>query len=107
FSHALLRDAVYSSLLRSARREIHLRIARHFSANEAASVPPEIVAHHFECADDRRNALHSWLAAGQRALRSGATEEAANLLGKGLKMAATLSEEPEILDDLTTLNLSY
>lgn len=107
FSHALLRDAVYSSLLRSARREFHLRIAHYFSTHETASAPPEIVAHHFECGDDRRNALHSWLAAGQHALRSGATEEAANLFGKGLKMAATLSEEPAILDDLTTLNLSY
>ena len=107
FSHALLRDAVYSSLLRSARRELHLRIAHYFSTHETASAPPEIVAHHFECGDDRRNALHSWLAAGQHALRSGATEEAANLFAKGLKMAAALSEEPAILDDLTTLNLSY
>jgi class 3 adenylate cyclase/tetratricopeptide (TPR) repeat protein len=107
FSHALLRDAVYSSLLRSARRQMHLKIAHHLSAHGAATVPPEIVAHHFECGEDRRNALHYWLAAGQHALRSGATEEAANLLSKALKMATTLSESPEILDDLTTLNLSY
>jgi class 3 adenylate cyclase/tetratricopeptide (TPR) repeat protein len=107
FSHALLRDAVYSSLLRSARREMHLKIAHHYSHNGAETVPPEIVAHHFECGDDRRNALHCWLAAGQHALRSGATEDAANLLSKALKMSATLSEEPEILDDLTSLNLSY
>ncbi len=107
FSHALLRDAVYSSLLRTARREMHLKIAHHFSRHGAQNVPPEIIAHHFECSDDRRNALHYWLAAGQHALRTGATDESAKLLGKALKMAGSLAEAPEILDDLTTLNLSY
>ena len=107
FSHALLRDAVYSSLLRAARREMHLKIAHHFSGQGLRKVPPEIIAHHFECSDDRRNALHYWLAAGQHALRTGATEESAKLLGKSLKMAGSLPEASEILDDLTALNMSY
>jgi predicted ATPase len=49
FKHALVRDAAYSTLLRSQRQELHARIGKvleeHFV--EAVDTQPELLAHHF------------------------------------------------------------
>ncbi len=47
FSHALIRDAVYESLLRSTRRELHRRSAAWFEARDAG-----LQADHLAAADD-------------------------------------------------------
>lgn len=109
FSHALLRDAVYSSLLKPTRSRTHRRIAEYFGRDRGAfqNVPSEIIAYHYECGDDQVNAFHHWLAAGQHALQTGATEEAAGLFAKALKAAADLGETPNNLEDLAKTYLSY
>jgi class 3 adenylate cyclase/tetratricopeptide (TPR) repeat protein len=109
FCHALLRDAVYSSLLKHTRRRAHYKIAEYFSRGRGAiqNVPSEIVAYHYECADDQDSAFRYWLAAGQHALGTGATEEAANLFAKALKTASLIEETPDNLQDRTIMYLSY
>jgi predicted ATPase len=52
FKHALVRDAAYESLLRSARGDIHARIGAELERDLAcgAGDAPEILAHHFSAA---------------------------------------------------------
>ena len=109
FSHALLRDAVYSSLLKPTRTRAHRKIAEYFGRDQGdlQHVPSEIIAYHYECSDDLESAFHHWLAAGQHALLSGATEEAAGLFAKALKAAANMDETPDNLEDLAKTYLSY
>ena len=109
FCHALLRDAVYSSLLKPTRRRTHHGVAEYFGRGRGAAqnVPSEIVAYHYERGNDHGNAFRYWLAAGQHALRTGATEEAANLFAKALKTVSVIGETPDNLEDLATLHLSY
>jgi len=109
FGHALLRDAVYSSLLKPIRRRTHRRIAEYFRRGRgaASNVPFEIIAYHYERGGDQANAFPYWLAAGQHALRTGATEEAAALFEKASKTAAVIGETPDNLEDMATMYLSY
>lgn len=109
FSHALLRDAVYSSLVKPTRRRTHRRIAEYFERGQGAALaaPSEIIAYHYERSDDHRGAFPYWLGAGQNALRTGATEEAVHLFAKALKSASAIGEAPDNLEDMAKLHLSY
>jgi class 3 adenylate cyclase/tetratricopeptide (TPR) repeat protein len=109
FCHALVRDAVYSSLLKPTRRRAHQKIAEYFGHGPGAiqNVPPQIIAYHYECAGDQENAFRYWLGAGQHALRTGATEEAANLFAKASNTAAMIPETPDNLEDRAIMHLSY
>ncbi len=82
FRHALLKDAIYASLLKDRRRGIHLLIAQNLKLEleHNSSVRPELIAHHFQQAGDWGNAFGFWVTAGERALRSGASSEAVTLL---------------------------
>ena len=106
FRHALLREAVYSSLLSKAREAIHLRVAR-LLVDARQTYSAETIARHFEHGGDHSNAFDYWLEAGQHALESGATTEAVNLLGSALRMTRRLTERDERLDDFASANLSY
>jgi len=78
FKHALVRDAAYSSLVRSARRSLHARVARTLEKRrpEAIAAAPEVMAHHLDAAGDRLSAADWWLRAGALALRAPAYAEA-------------------------------
>ncbi|MGZ6708398.1 MAG: BTAD domain-containing putative transcriptional regulator [Solirubrobacteraceae bacterium] len=78
FKHALVRDAAYSSLVRSARHSLHARVARTLEERrpEAIAAAPEVMAHHLDAAGDRRSAAGWWLRAGALALRAPAYAEA-------------------------------
>lgn len=105
FRHALLRDAAYDSLLRSSRRDLHLRIAGAYETrfSQASDTHPERVAHHFHAGGAPVRAAELWLLAGQRALRRNAHIEAAALLRAAL---AALAEAPEPHEHaLTELNV--
>src|SRR5262245_42486116 len=109
FCHALLRDAVYSSLLKPTRRRTHRRIAEYLERGQGAvlAAPSEIIAYHYERSDDHRGAFPYWLGAGHHALRSGATEEAVHLFANALKSAAVIGEAPDNVEDMAKLHLSY
>lgn len=101
FKHALIRDAAYSSMLPSRRRECHLLVARvleeHFPVQAERS--PELLAQHYSGADhtpeNLRKALDYWLkASGVAALRS-ANIEAEHFLRSALEDLKRLPQGEE------------
>lgn len=106
FRHALLREAVYASLLHKARRAIHLRVAP-LLVQERQAYSAEIIARHFENGGDRDSAFSYWLEAGQHALQSGATTEAVNLLESAIGVAEGGEETADRLEDLAGAYLAY
>ena len=63
FKHALVRDAAYSSLLKAAQVKLHARIARALVDEfpDTAEAHPEILAHHFQAANEIGRAVRRWL----------------------------------------------
>ncbi len=94
FRHALIQEAAYQSLPRSARRQYHRRIAQslveHFP--EVAETRPELLAHHFTEAGEVKQAIHFWKQAGLLASRRSANEEAVSHLGQALKLLRSLPD---------------
>ena len=97
FKHALLRDAIYNSLLRSTRRQSHADIAailaNHFS--ELVENRPEILAYHYGEAGNYELAMHCWYKSGQHALAHSANVEAIAHFRKALEALSALPDTPE------------
>ena len=89
YKHALVRDAAYSSLLRSQRLQLHRRVVA--ALEKTVVVEPSLLAQHCTEAGLREKAVEYWLKAGQKALTRSTMAEAAALLRKGL---AVLSDMP-------------
>ena len=108
FSHGLLRDAAYASILVPHRRNLHRAAAEILSqkADREADHPPEIVAAHFAAAADCKGAFVWWNKAGQHAARLSATGRAIAYFKQALASraqdseAGSLSQEIEILKAL-------
>ena len=66
FRHALLREALYESLIISRRRILHRQIGDLLEAQPAPD--PDTIAHHFQQAGDER-AVDWFIQAGERAVR--------------------------------------
>ncbi|RYY94996.1 MAG: hypothetical protein EOO24_23695, partial [Comamonadaceae bacterium] len=105
FHHALLRDAAYSSLLRSARQGGHARVAAALLAEDATITgrQPELLAHHYSEAGQREQAVDHWVAAARLALLRSASVEATahartalRLLGEPGDDEAALATELEL-----------
>jgi class 3 adenylate cyclase/tetratricopeptide (TPR) repeat protein len=94
FKHALVQDAVYSTLLRSRRQQIHARIAATLEAQfpEIVVAQPVLLAHHCTEAGLTEKAVNYWLAAGRQAWERSATAEAAALLNRGLALVPALPD---------------
>ncbi len=87
FTHALLQEAAYERLLRRRRRALHGRVAEALTERFSAMAErePEIVAHHWSCAEEPAKATAYWRAAGTRALERAAFREAAEHFRRGLE----------------------
>jgi DNA-binding NtrC family response regulator/tetratricopeptide (TPR) repeat protein len=96
FKHALIQDAAYHSLLKSARQQHHERIARVLEERfrDAAALHPELVAHHYTEAGLVAEAVVHWHRAGQRAIERSASAEALVHLRRGLELLETLPDTP-------------
>ncbi|MFO1047531.1 MAG: adenylate/guanylate cyclase domain-containing protein [Geminicoccaceae bacterium] len=81
FSHALVRDAVYDSLLRSRRRELHGRAAAWHAARD-----PVLRAEHLDRAE-AAEAAEAYLDAARAQLGEYRMESARALLERGLHLA--------------------
>jgi len=105
FSHALVQDAAYDSLLKSRRRELHAEVARLLAATEPdiATVSPELLAYHYAVAERHRLAAPLWLKAAETAFARFALAETLSHLRAGL--AATAKLRPSRQRDLVELNL--
>jgi predicted ATPase len=105
FKHAPVREAAYSTLLRSRRQHIHARITklleREFS--DLSITQPETLAHH--CAEGGLlgEAIEYYLAAAKRATAASSNTEAARHLTKGfalLKMLPASARRTELVHQL-------
>jgi class 3 adenylate cyclase len=98
FKHALVRDALYQSLLGEARNSLHLKIADEIerrSGNRVAEVV-EVLAHHYsktECADKACTYL---ALAGNKSLGVYSLDEASNYLAAASQL---LRENPDCVSD--------
>jgi class 3 adenylate cyclase len=92
FKHALIQDAAYASLLRSARQQVHANVAQALMAKlpELAETQPELLAHHYTQAGLVTPALDRWQAAAERAVQSTAYVEAIHSIDQALAQLAQL-----------------
>ncbi|MGM0594243.1 MAG: BTAD domain-containing putative transcriptional regulator [Pseudomonadota bacterium] len=94
FKHALVREAAYSLLVGTERRELHRLVATALEPN--ADGDPELygaLARHWEAAAEPIQAAQWHLRAGRAAARHGAPREAHSHLQQGLQLL------PQALDD--------
>jgi class 3 adenylate cyclase/tetratricopeptide (TPR) repeat protein len=107
FAHALIRDAVYDSMLRTKRRALHLRAADWFAARD-----PVLYAEHFDRAEDPA-APGAYLRAARVQATEYRYESALRLVRRGLALAAEPGDvfeltcfEGDLLHDLGRVNES-
>jgi class 3 adenylate cyclase/predicted ATPase len=105
FKHALIQDAAYQSLLKSARQQYHQRIAQvleeHFP--QTAETQPALLAQHYTQAGLTEQAIAYWQQAGQHASNRSAYLEAINHFTTGIELLTTLPETPEHTQQSLTL----
>jgi class 3 adenylate cyclase/tetratricopeptide (TPR) repeat protein len=96
FKHALVQDAAYSTLLRSRRQQLHVRIAATLEDYfpEIVVAQPVLLAQHCAEAGLAEKAVVYWLKAGRQALARSAMTEAVAQLQKGLDVLAGLPDGP-------------
>jgi predicted ATPase/class 3 adenylate cyclase len=96
FSHALVRDAAYASLLRQRRRLLHAQpadtITLHFAA--LAETNPEAMALHYAEAGASRTAAKWWRVAAEGALSLSQLDIAVSHLQRGLTLLA-MRDDPQ------------
>jgi len=96
FKHALVQDAAHGSLLRSARRQLHARIAETLDtqSSEVMENQPELLAQHYTEAGLIEKSVDYWDKAGRRSAARSAMAEAAQFQ-KGLDQLALLPDTPQ------------
>jgi tetratricopeptide (TPR) repeat protein len=98
FKHALVRDALYHSLLTERRRSLHLRIAAEIerrSGNRLIEVA-EVLAHHYSQTDHDRNSFTYLSMAGNKSLSVYSLDEASNYLTAALCL---IDKNPALVSD--------
>jgi class 3 adenylate cyclase len=98
FKHALVRDALYQSILTERRQELHSKIAEETerrSGNRPAEVA-EVLAHHYRQTNNTTKAFVYLSMAGGRSLGVYSLEEAENYFAAAL---AVLDNDPECASD--------
>ena len=86
FTHALLRDVAYDSVLRDQRRSLHLRVAETLPHHDPdlAAQRPELLALHLSEGGKPELAVPHWTEAARRSLKRSALTEATRLLRRGI-----------------------
>ncbi len=97
FKHALIQEAAYQSLLRSARRQYHHQIAQVLEAQfpEIRETRPELLAYHFTEADLHRASVDYWQRAARQALERTAFLDAEAHVQQGLLAVSRLTDASE------------
>jgi len=88
FKHALIRDTAYDSMLKSARKDLHLTIGRTLEKYFPSTTftDPEILAHHFTQSGRDEEAIEYWLLSGKKASERSANVEAASHFQQALRI---------------------
>jgi class 3 adenylate cyclase/predicted ATPase len=94
FKHALIQEAAYDGLLKSARLQYHQRVAQTYVAQfpDVTQLRPELVAHHFSRASMPEAAVFFWQQAGELAVARSGHEEAIAHLGAALEQIALMPD---------------
>ena len=89
FKHALLRDAVYDSMLARVRRGHHLRFARGMIQTwpERAAARPDLVAEHLTLAGEGASASEWWERAAEQAEATAAASEGEYFYRRAIEVA--------------------
>ena len=97
FKHALVQDAARGSLVRSARQQLHARIAEALAAHspDLMESQPELFAQHYAEAGLVEKSAALWGKAGRRSAARSAMTEAAAQLQKGLDQLVLLPDTRE------------
>jgi class 3 adenylate cyclase/DNA-binding SARP family transcriptional activator/predicted ATPase len=97
FKHELTREAAYNGLLRRERRSHHRQVAEALERLYPARLEEqvELLAHHWERAEEPVKAADYLLRAGDQARAAYANREAIAHLAKGLALLKELPETPE------------
>ena len=97
FKHALIQDAAYESLLKTTRQQYHRQIAGalEMRREQAASSPPELLAHHYTEAGLIEEAVPYWQSAGEQAVQRSANVEAVSHFTRGLELLRMAPDTPE------------
>jgi predicted ATPase len=97
FKHALVQDATHSSLLRSARQQLHAQIAAALEAHspELMDSQPELFAQHYAEAGLVEKSIAYWDKAGHRSTARSAMAEAAAQFHRGIDQLGLLPDTPE------------
>ena len=107
FRHALVRDAVDSSLLRRDRQRLHLQVARALEAiGIDADHPPELLAYHLAQGGEPAQAAEQYAEAALEAARRGAYRESKHLSEIGLGLVRDQPESSALMPielDLTMM----
>jgi len=92
FSHALVQDAAYDSLLKSRRKQLHGDIAHLLKERwpDTRDKAPELLAFHYNSAEQFRVAAPLWLRAGEIAMQRFALPEAITHLRTGMSAVSKL-----------------
>ncbi len=94
FSHALIRDAIYNSLLTAGRQSAHLRVAR--AMEDDGDWPTGQLADHFARANMPEKAVPLMVKAAEESLNEYALEDVDALLS-GVRQH--IADDPNLLDD--------
>jgi class 3 adenylate cyclase/tetratricopeptide (TPR) repeat protein len=99
FKHALTRDAVYQSLLERRRRAVHRAVGEALERQYESRIGEmvELLAYHFDLADDGDRAVDYAIRAAERAQRRWANAEALAFFQRAVQRLATLPESPQNL----------
>jgi TolB-like protein/predicted ATPase/DNA-binding winged helix-turn-helix (wHTH) protein/class 3 adenylate cyclase/Tfp pilus assembly protein PilF len=95
FKHALVQDAAHTSLLRSARQQLHAQIADALETHlpELLDTQPELFAQHYAEAGLVEKSVTYWSKAGHRSVARSAMAEAAAQFHRGLGQLALLPDD--------------
>ena len=113
FRHHLLRDAAYGTIVRSARKGLHHKIATTLEDQfePLANTQPEMLAHHFDEAGEPGKVVEYSQTAADQALRRAAFEDAETHAQRGIRTLPSLSRTSERdsleLELLTTQSTVY
>ena len=104
FSHALVQDAAYDSLLKSRRRQLHAEIARLLEDRwpETRETSPELLAYHYTAAGPGRSGRAAMAERRRVAVQRFALPEAISHLRTG--MSAVMKAPPSKSRDLFELS---
>jgi len=116
FRNLITQEAVYSTLLHKKRRQLHARVATQVEALFAARFDDpieivnadqlddhiEVLAHHYEAADDPAPAYTYLARSGRKAQQAYANSEAADYYRRAIEKAGHMEEPPDDLPEVHT-----